>query len=359
MRLWRSDLSSKGITRKRRGKGFSYHLEGRPVTDQETLERIRALVIPPAWRRVWISTDPRGHIQAVGFDAAGRKQYLYHPKWRTLRDHAKFDHMLEVAAALPRLRRRVARDINARGLTRERVLAAAVRMLDSAALRIGGESYAQDDPVLGDATFGLATLRRDHVRVRGDTISFCFPGKNGEEFEFEVTDRALAGVVKPLLRRRDPNPELLAYPNGSDTWRDVRTEHVNAYLREGSGLDMTAKDFRTWYGTVTAAVSLACCEPPTGVTKERRAIAQAMRDVAERLGNTPAVARKSYVDERVLELYRQGATISASEAARWDKAERAVLRLLRAHGDDADGGVDGDGAEDADADGGEDDRPAR
>lgn len=333
MRLRRSDLNSAGITRTRRGKGFSFHLNASPVTDPETLERVRNLVIPPAWRRVWISPDPRGHIQAVGFDAAGRKQYLYHPQWRTERDRAKFDHMLEVAAALPRVRRRVTRDLGSKNpagiedLTRERVLAAATRMLDSAALRIGGESYAQDDPVLGDATFGLATLRRDHVRVRGYTVGFCFPGKNGTTLEFDVEDRDLAGVIKPLLGRRDPDPELLAFRTGGG-WRDVRTEHVNRYLREISGLDLTAKDFRTWHGTVAAAVALACCEPPTGVTKERRAVAGAMREVAERLGNTPAVARKSYVDVRVVEHFRQGTTISQSEAADWNKAERAVLRML-------------------------------
>jgi DNA topoisomerase IB len=322
--LRRSNLRSEGIGRKRRGKGFSYHHNGFTVTDKQELARIRELVIPPAWRDVWISPDPRGHIQAVGVDAAGRKQYLYHPQWRTQRDREKFDRMLEVARALPKLRRTVARDLRGHGLTRRRVLAAAARMLDSAALRIGGETYAVDDPVLGDATFGLATLRREHVSVRGDRITICFLGKGGAELEFEVTDAELAPVLRSLLRRADPHPELLAFRAGRQ-WRDVRTEHVNPYLREVSGLEMTAKDFRTWHGTVAAAISLAQAGPPAGVTAERRAIAQAMRDVAERLGNTPAVARKSYVDARVIEHYRRGNTIDSTD---WDRAQRDVLKLL-------------------------------
>lgn len=327
MRLRRSDLNCEGIRRKRRGKGFSYHLQGEPVTDPETLERVTSLAIPPAWRRVWICPEPHGHIQAIGFDAAGRKQYLYHAQWRDERDREKFDHVLEVAAALPGMRRRVALHLGSRGLTRERVLAASVRLLDSAALRIGGESYAQDDPVLGDATFGLATLRREHVAVRGYKIVFGFNGKGATPLEFEVADRPLAGVIGALLRRRDPCPELLAFRNGSG-WRDVRGEHVNAYLREVSGLEMTAKDFRTWHGTVAAAVALARCDPPIGVTKQRRAVAHAMREVAERLGNTPAVARKSYVDARVVEHFCQGTTIELSETDERERAERAVLKLL-------------------------------
>ncbi|WP_117211204.1 DNA topoisomerase IB [Allorhizocola rhizosphaerae] len=325
MRLRRSDLSAEGICRRRRGKGFTYHLNGSAVGDAETLARIRALVIPPAWQQVWICPDPAGHIQAVGVDVAGRKQYLYHEKWRTKRDAEKFEHMLEVARALPRLRKRVAADLDGEGVPRERALAAATRLLDSAALRIGGESYAQDDPVLGEATFGLATLRREHVIVRGERISFRFAGKGGGTLEFDVDDAALARVLTSLLRRRDANPELLAYREGRG-WRDVRSEHVNEYLRDRSGLEMTAKDFRTWFGTVAAAMSLAESGLARGVTHERRVIAQAMRDTAELLGNTPAIARKSYVDARVLELYRSGVIIRPGLSRQ--QAERAVSRLL-------------------------------
>jgi DNA topoisomerase IB len=185
-----------GITRRRRGKGFSYFHDGRPVTDPASLERIRSLVIPPAWHQVWICLDPQGHLQATGVDAAGRRQYRYHDQWRARRDAAKFDHMLEVAAALPRLRKQGAAGLSLRGLSRERVLAAAARLLDSAVLRAGGESYAQDDPVLGEATFGLATLRRDHVSVAGDTTTLCFQGKGGASIEMAVTDRPLAAVVR-------------------------------------------------------------------------------------------------------------------------------------------------------------------
>lgn len=324
----RSDLSAEGIRRQRRGKGFSYEFDGGAVKDAEVLDRIKALVIPPAWRQVWICPDPAGHIQAIGIDAAGRKQYLYHARWRDRRDAQKFAHMLEVARALPRLRRRVEADLETSGLAKERVLAAATRMLDSAALRIGGESYAQDDPVLGDATFGLATLRREHVTVNGSRIGFSFLGKGAAPLEFEVEDQVLAEVLKQLLRREGSHPRLLVYRSDSG-WRDVRGEHVNWYLRENSNMDMTAKDFRTWYGTVCAAICLAGCEPANGVTQQRRNIAQAMRETAQMLGNTASIARKSYVDGRVVELYSNGVTITPGEATDWHRAERAVLKLLQ------------------------------
>ncbi len=327
MRLRRSKLDVPGISRKRRGKGFVYFFDGSRVTGEAELRRIKALVIPPAWTDVWISPDVAGHIQAVGVDAAGRKQYLYHEDWRTRRDGEKFAHMLEVARALPRLRKRLGDDLNTRGFTRQRVLAAAVTLLDSAAIRIGGEAYAQDDPVLGDTTFGLATLHRDHVSVRDSRIHFCFPAKGGITAESDVDNAAVAAVIKALLRRDDDNPELLAYKEGRQ-WRDVRGEHVNAYLREVSGIDLSAKDFRTWHGTVAVAVSLARQGCAEGTTKQRRAIAQAMRDAAELLGNTPAIARKSYADPQVLELYRRGVTIAPGSADPRQRAERAVLKLL-------------------------------
>jgi DNA topoisomerase IB len=314
LRLRRSDPSAVGINRRRRGNGFTYELDGAAVRDAEVLARIKALVIPPAWRQVWICPHPAGHIQAVGVDDAGRKQYLYHEKWRIKRDTEKFAHMLDVARALPRLRERVAADLAQRGLVRERVLAATVRLLDTAALRIGGESYAD--------SFGLATLCQEHVSVRGSRVHFRFTGKGGVSMEFDVEDAGLAAVVKGLLRRRADH--LFAYREGRD-WREVRSEHINEYLRAVSGIDMTAKDFRTWRGTVAAAISLAELGPGEGVTRERKAIAQAMRDAAELLGNTAAIARKSYVDPQLLELYRRGVTISSTD---WPRAERETLQLL-------------------------------
>jgi DNA topoisomerase IB len=302
------------------------------------LARIRDLVIPPAWREVWICPDDKGHLQAVGVDAAGRRQYLYHEAWRAQRDAAKFVHMRQFAGGLSRLRRTVRGDLARRGLCPPRVLATGARLLDLVALRIGGEAYAQDDDVLGDATFGLATLRRDHVRVRGDRLWLCFPGKGSLEFERELTDAALAGVVRALLARPDGNEELLGYWTGR-AWRDVHSGDINDYLRASSGADITAKDFRTWHATVAAALALSLAGEARSDTARRRAVAAAMRETADLLGNTPTVARKSYVDNRVVDLYRSGvmidpprgvASVADAFADRtvWARAERGVLRLL-------------------------------
>jgi DNA topoisomerase IB len=331
MRLRRSDPSAPGYRRRGRGKGFSYEDEyGRPITDPDVLGRIRSLVIPPAWRDVWICPDPRGHIQAVGVDQAGRRQYRYHDVWRTKRDEAKFDHVLAVAERLPALRTRVAADIGTRGLNRERVLATAVRLLDRALFRVGGEEYE---------TYGLATLQRDHVAVRGAQIRFEYPAKGGIERSQLVVDREVAVVVRALLHRPDDHPELLAYRvNGY--WRDVRSSDVNEYLREAAGCPISAKDFRTWHATVLAAVELAGTPEPGSATRRKRAnrisaaarkraISSAMREVAEYLGNTPAVARASYVDPRVLDLYRDGVTVDLRRATDEAAAERAVLEMLR------------------------------
>jgi DNA topoisomerase I len=339
VRLRRSDLSKPGITRRRRGKGFEYRQDGDRVTDPATLERITALVTPPAWKDVWICADPRGHIQAVGVDAAGRRQYRYHDQWRAQRDRRKFEHMLEVAEALPSTRERVTRHLTGHGLTRQRVLAATARLLDTAAIRVGGEAYAVDDPLLGEATFGLATLRRDHVSARGDVVRLSFAAKGGVEAATEVTDEDLAAVVKQLLKRDDPGEELFAY-HVDGQWRDVRSADINDYLREVSGIELTAKDFRTWHGTVAAALSLALAPPATSRTARQRAVAAAMREASELLGNTPAVARKSYVDPRIVDLYQGGTTVpdpgmdevAAVFADRdaWTGAEKAVIQLLTA-----------------------------
>jgi DNA topoisomerase IB len=329
MRLRRADPDRPGYTRRRRGKGFSYTgTDGRPLTDPDELARIRALVIPPAWQDVWICPDPRGHIQAIGTDQAGRRQYRYHDIWRTRRDAAKFDHVLEVAEHLPRLRARVTADLARRGLCRERVLAAAVRLLDLGVFRIGGESYASDDNPSGEATFGLATLQRDHVTVRGAAMEFRYPAKGGVEQRRRIEDPEVAPVVKALLKRPDPNPELLGYRESArGPWRDVRGADVNGYLRDATGCEITAKDFRTWHATVLAAVTLAGPEARRAgsPTARRKAVTRAVREVATQLGNTPAVARGSYVDPRVVDRYHAGVTVVVDSG----DPESAVLALLR------------------------------
>lgn len=323
MRLRRADPTRPGYTRRRRGKGFSYlDVDGRPLTEPAEIERITALAIPPAWRDVWICPDPRGHLQAVGIDQAGRRQYRYHDVWRTKRDEAKFDHVLDVARRLPRLRNRIREDLARRGYGRERVLATAVRLLDEGVFRIGGEEYATDDAA-GGATFGLATLQRSHVSVRGAVMEFRYPAKGGVERAQRIEDPAAARVVRALLRRDDDSEELLAYREGR-RWRDVRSADVNDYLREATGCQVSAKDFRTWHATVLAAVALAGA-PHSSNSARKRGISAAMREVSEYLGNTASVARASYVDPRVVDLFHEGVTV---ELGRTRNAERAVLGLL-------------------------------
>ena len=334
VRLRRADPSGPGYHRRRRGKGFSYTDEhGGPLADPVALDRIRALAIPPAWRDVWICPSPNGHIQAVGTDAAGRRQYRYHDVWRARRDKAKFDHVLAVAERLPDLRSTVDDALRDRGPTKRRVLAAAVRLLDEGVFRIGSEEY--------ESSYGLATLRRDHAGVRGATIEFRYPAKGGVERAVRVVDERLAALVRLLLRRPDDdNPDLLAYREGRSRWHDVRSADINEYLRSVTGCDISAKDFRTWHATVVGAVALAGPEAlaARSPTARRRAVSRAVREVAEYLGNTPAVARASYVDPRVVDLYHDGTTIApalstvdpdADPHTARDAAEHAVLDLLR------------------------------
>lgn len=287
-------------------------------------------MLPPAWTDVWISPDERGHIQATGVDAAGRTQYRYHDQWRERRDRAKFAHVEEMARALPKLRRVVKQDLATRGLNRRRVLAAGVRLLDRAALRVGGEAYAVDDPDLGDATFGLATLRREHVSVRGKVVRLSFPGKGGTATEVTIEDAELATVIRSLLRRPDDNPELLAYFHGR-SWVDVRSSDVNDYLRDISGMDLTAKDFRTWHGTVAATLSLCRAGRCATAYARRRAVSAAMKAAAEVLGDTASVARKSYVDPRIVDVFDSGKLPSAPGAgAGWLLAEKTTMAVLAA-----------------------------
>jgi DNA topoisomerase-1 len=337
MRLRRVDCAGPGIIRKRRGRGFTYQWsDGRTVTEPEVLARIRGLVLPPAWQDVWICPWPNGHIQAIGTDAAGRRQYRYHNAWREQRDRDKHDRVLVVAQRLPVARQRAGEQLTLRGYPRERVLAAAFRLLDLGFLRVGGEEYADEN-----SSYGLATLRREHVALRRGAIVFDYPAKSGKQQVLQLVDNDLRAVVLGLLRRKDDSPELLAYQERG-RWRDVRSDDVNAYLREIFGVDVTAKDFRTWHATVLMAVALAVSrEVANSPSKRKRAVARAYHEVAEYLGNTPAVARASYVDPRLIDLYDDGATVLPAlvrAAGEPDDespylhgtVERAVLRLLAA-----------------------------
>lgn len=321
MRLRRSDLSKPGYGRRRYGRGFAYVDEkGQRITDPAVLDRLRLLVIPPAWRDVWISPDERGHIQATGVDAAGRKQYLYHPVWRTKRDEAKHDHVLEVASLLPRMRKRIATDLAGRGLGRERVLAAIAKLLDMGAFRVGGEEYASGD----DPTYGVATLRPEHATARQGCVVFEYPAKGGVEQVSTVSDPAVCEVLRSLRRARRGHERLFAYREGRQ-WHEVRSDEINEYLREISRSEMTAKDFRTWHATVLAAARLSAAGPQPSQTKRRRTVATVMREVADLLGNTPAVAKASYVDPRVLDLYSDGVVADLGTSS---DPEKAVLDLL-------------------------------
>lgn len=297
--------------------------DGRPITDPDELARIRALVIPPAWREVWICPERSGHIQATGIDAAGRKQYLYHPAWRVKRDEAKFDHVLEVATRLPALRERVARDLRGRGLTQGRVLATVARLLDMGMFRVGSDQYAAGE----DPTFGVATLRPEHARSRGGCVLLEFPAKGGIPQARRVEDADVCGVLRDLRARRRRMERLFGYWDGRQ-WHDVHSDEVNLYLREASGGEMTAKDFRTWHATVRAATLLARIGAQRAAAQRRRTVAGIMREVAALLGNTPTVARTSYVDPRVVDLYHAGVVAKVPDGAPQEVAERAVLKLF-------------------------------
>jgi DNA topoisomerase I len=303
--LKRVRCTGPGISRRRHGRGFIYvHPNGQPVRDEETLARIRSLAVPPAWEQVWICPDDRGHLQAVGTDDAGRKQYLYHDDWRARRDRQKFDRALRLARRLPAMRKVCDRDIASRGLTRDRALAGAVRLLDLGFFRIGSEAYTEEN-----GSYGLATLRRSHARVSRDEVRFDFAAKGGQRRIQTIRDPALARLTGSLLRRKGGGPELLAYRDGK-TWRDVRSEDINAYLKDLADEEISAKDFRTWHATVLMAAMLASREEGlTSVTSRKRVVSTVVKDVAEALGNTPAVCRASYIDPRVIERFLNGETI--------------------------------------------------
>ena len=296
--------------------------------------RIRALVIPPAWEDVWICPHPNGHIQAVGTDAAGRRQYLYHSRWRERRDDEKHRRVVELAALLPEFRERVEADLRSSGLTERRVLAGALRLLDRGVFRTGGEEYAEDSDT-GTGSRGVATLLRGDVEIHDGALRFSYPAKGGIERNVQVRDELLVSLVRALRRGRADDERLLVYRVGKER-REVRADDVNRRLQELIGDRFTAKDLRTWHATVLAAVMIAGAPEPKSKTALKRAEAAVMRDVAEQLGNTPAVARRSYVDPRVLSAYERGDTIAgalkkldgADIVAARAGIERAVIRLL-------------------------------
>jgi len=321
-RLRRVRSTDPGWTRRAQGRGVIYLDEaGVRITDPEALARIRDLVIPPAWRDVWICPHPNGHIQAMGTDDAGRRQYLYHPQWRARRDRAKHDHVVRLARRLPRARASVTADLARPGLDRRKVLALAFRLLDQAYFRAGGEVYAKEN-----GSFGLATLRREHVSLNGTGVWFGYPAKSGQWRESKVDDPVVRDVVRALLAREDDHPELLAWQDDDGAWHDVTAADVLEDVKARLGPEARPKDFRTWHATVLAAVALAGVEPPRAERARRRVVAQVVRDVAEELGNTPAVCRASYIDPRLIDLWEAGRTIGRRRTRAG--AERAVAELL-------------------------------
>jgi DNA topoisomerase-1 len=325
-RLRKADCSGPGIRRRRRGKGFEYlDGDGRRVTEPSVLARIQELAIPPAWEDVWICPYPMGHIQATGTDAAGRKQYRYHDRWRERRDAEKFEEMIDFARALPRLRARVAKDIKRSGMPREKVLACAMRLLDRGFFRIGSENYAEEND-----TYGIATMGKRHVKIAGDQVTFDYEAKGGQRRVQSIGDRELAEIARTLKKRRGGGEELLAYKVGN-RWVDVKSADINAYLKEATGGDFSAKDFRTWSGTVLAAVALAVAGMASdSKTSRKRAKTRAVKEVSRYLGNTPAVCRASYIDPRVFDRFDGGLTIGgalpelAEDTAPWPDVQRAV-----------------------------------
>jgi DNA topoisomerase-1 len=322
-----------GITRRRSGAGFTYRdADGATIRDREVIARLRSLAIPPAWTDVWICPWPNGHLQATGRDARGRKQYRYHERWSERRGTDKFDRMLEFARALPRIRKRRDADLGRRGLPREKVLAGVVWLLEATLIRVGNDQYARLN-----RSFGLTTMRGRHARIDGHAIRFRFRGKSGQAHEVGLRDRRLASLVRRCQEL--PGQELFGYVDEDGEIRDVASDDVNAYLRDASGGDFTAKDFRTWAGTVLAYRALRALQPGEGDRDARQNVVEAIRETADRLGNTPAVARGSYVHPAVLEAYLDGAIPGALvEAAEEQQrppsgatpAEEAeVMKLLR------------------------------
>jgi DNA topoisomerase-1 len=309
-----------GIRRRRAGEGFRYlRPDGRAVADAATLARIRRLAIPPAWTEVWICAADDGHLQATGHDARGRKQYRYHARWREVRDETKYGRLIAFGRVLPRLRRRVARDLARPGLPREKVLATVVRLLEKTFIRVGNEEYARENE-----SFGLTTLRERQVKVNGSQLRFRFRGKSGVQHEVEVSDPHIAAIVR---RMQDlPGEELFQYVDDQGEVRAIGSSDVNAYLKEIAGEDFTSKDFRTWAGTLLCARILRRLDAPPTETAGRREVARAVEAVSGELRNTRAVCRKCYIHPAVIESYMQG---RIAEAMQGRSVETALIALLR------------------------------
>jgi DNA topoisomerase-1 len=335
-RLRRVDCTGPGIRRIRHGRGFRFEEEdGSRVADDDAIGRIAELAIPPAWKEVWICSDPRGHIQATGIDAAGRKQYIYHQDWSEDRAREKFDHMLKFARKLPAMRSRLDEDLKLRGLQERRVLACSAKLLDLGFFRIGGERYAEQNE-----SYGLATMHRKHVELRNGKAIFDFPAKSAKRQRQEIADPTVIPTIRALKRRKGGGHELFAYREGR-AWRDVVSEQIRDYVKELTGDDFTAKDFRTWNATVLAAASVAVhADEAETKTARKRVATRAVKQVAEYLNNTPAVCRSAYIDPRVFDRFDSGETIRRSlkriereadpgQFPDREAIERAVIRLLK------------------------------
>jgi DNA topoisomerase-1 len=321
---------SPGIHRLKSGSGFHYrHADGKKVRDKPTLERIKSLAIPPAWTDVWICPSARGHLQATGRDARRRKQHRYHPRWREIRDEQKFALMLAFAKALPRIRKRVSRDLALPGLPQPKVLATVVRLLELSLIRVGNDEYARDND-----SFGLTTMKDRHVDVNGSALRFSFRGKGGKRHVVDIHDRRMARIVKSCQDL--PGQELFQYVDAEGKTQDVRSTNVNEYLREISGQDFTAKDFRTFAGTVFAAIALCQCGPCASKSEAKKNVVAAIATVAGRLGNTPAICRKCYVHPEVIDAYLDGTLVKSlgvrsppGELKNFRKEETAVISFLQ------------------------------
>jgi DNA topoisomerase-1 len=318
---WCSD-EHPGIRRTASGRGFAYHdARGERIRDGKALARIHALAIPPAWTDVWICPRASGHIQAVGRDAKGRKQYRYHADWSRHASDTKFGRLPEFARALPKLRRRVEADLGTRGISREKVIATAVRLLEITLIRVGNAQYARQN-----RSYGLTTLHKRHLDLEGAALTFAFKGKSGVEHEVTVRDRKLAAVIRSLQDL--PGQQLFKYRDADGTLCPITSDEVNAYIREAMGEPFSAKDFRTWAGTVSAARALREMEPPTSASDSKRKITVCVKAVAGLLGNTPTVCRSSYVHPAVFELFEKGRLAKALPGAETQGFERALIKTL-------------------------------
>jgi len=319
-----NDLQA-GYVRKKKGDGFVYlDKNGKLIKDKETLERIASIVIPPAWREVWICPYKNGHIQATGRDVRGRKQYRYHAKWRAVRDETKFHHMLLFARALPRIRRRVTKDIKRKDKPLQRVLATIIKLLETTLIRVGNDEYARLN-----GSYGLTTMRKRHVKIKGSEISFSFRGKSGKKHQISMEDRQVARIVKKCQEL--PGQELFSYQDEAGKVHDIGSNDVNNYLKEISGESFTAKDFRTWAGTVMAALALKEFESVTSEVQAKKNIVAAIETVSSLLGNTPSVCRKCYVHPEILNSYLEGNTIETIS----QRIKPNLPQLRQLHADEA------------------------